>query len=390
MRGAFADSALDFGGRVAKPSTFVHSPAPLRVLVYVYPGWHPIAERDASFYPGFTEWDLVEQSRPRFEGHVQPRLPAWGRYDDRDPAAVGRRVELCETHGVDGLVYGFFWCRGKRVFQDALDLGYLGSSIGQQFPFALMWANRMPRRVLPVRRTDAPVIEEHRRVPADVADFVELIRYVARRYFVRDNYVRVENKCYFSIFDTTFFLRELGPEAAAQAVSSAREMLEAEGLPPLHLAAIDPQPEVIGDLVRVGFDSVTHYVLLPEWKGEFLQDYANCVARRVQQWPSFAAQSGLVYHPSVAPGWDASPRGADFGSARPDKYPWSPVVVGEHPDEFRAAVRRACSFGRTHSLGDENNLVFVASLNEWSEGHYLEPDTRFGSGWLEALRDGRL
>jgi hypothetical protein len=36
--------------------------------------------------------------------------------------AVERRIALCRDHGVDGWVYGFFWCRGKRVFQDALDL----------------------------------------------------------------------------------------------------------------------------------------------------------------------------------------------------------------------------------------------------------------------------
>ena len=146
----------------------------MRVLAYVYPGWHSIPERDAAFYPGFTEWDLVYQSAPRFDGHVQPRLPLWGRYDDRDPIAVGRRVALCREHAIDGLVYGFFWCRGKRVFQDALDLGYLGSDEGRRFPFALMWANRMPRRVLPVRGGEQPVIEADRLVPTDVEDFVDV------------------------------------------------------------------------------------------------------------------------------------------------------------------------------------------------------------------------
>ena len=112
----------------------------MRVASYVYTGWHPIPERDRSFHPGFTEWELVAGCRPRFDGHHQPRVPALGAYDDRDPVAVGRRLELAVQHGVDAFVHGVFWCRGKRVFEEALDEGYLGSEIGRETPFALMWA----------------------------------------------------------------------------------------------------------------------------------------------------------------------------------------------------------------------------------------------------------
>jgi hypothetical protein len=361
----------------------------LRVLAYVYPGWHPIPERDQRYYPGFTEWDLVFESRPRFDGHVQPRLPLWGRYDDRDPVAVERRVALCRDHGVDGLVFGFFWCRGKRVFQDALDLGFLGSPSGRSFPFAVMWANRMPRRVLPVRRADLPVIDPDRLVPTDVDDFVALVRYLAERYFVRDGYIRVGGRAYLSIFDSTFFLRELGLDGARAAIAAARAMLASAGLPPLHLAAIDPSADVIAHVAEAGFDSVTHYVHLPDWKGPPLQDYEDRAALRAREWPLFAARAWLPHHPSVSPGWDASPRGADFGATRPDRYPWSPVITGERPDRFRVAVARAVAHARGGDLPEDQQLVFVASLNEWSEGHYLEPDTRFGLAWIEALRDGR-
>ena len=360
----------------------------MRVLAYVYPGWHPIPERDEAFYPGFTEWDLVYDSRPRFEGHVQPRLPAWGRYDDRDPVEVGRRIRMCAEHGVDGLVYGFFWCRGKRVFQDALDLGFLGAPEGARFPFAVMWANRMPRRVLPVKRTDTPVIEEDRLVPSDVDDFVALVRYVAERYFAKDNYVRVDGRAYFSIFDSTFLIKELGAEGTREAIARARAMLRSGGFPDLYLAAIEPNEDVIGTVKDLGFDAVTNYVFLPDWKGDFLQDYDERVAIRAAQWPQIAARAGLTYHPAVTPGWDASPRGADFGPKRPNKYPWWPIVVGEHPDKFRAAVARAVGYARGNPAGEQ--LVLIASLNEWSEGHYLEPDSRFGMGWIEAVRDGRL
>ncbi|MBM4363863.1 MAG: glycoside hydrolase family 99-like domain-containing protein, partial [Deltaproteobacteria bacterium] len=289
----------------------------MRIFAYVYPGWHPIPERDRSFYPGFTEWDLVEGCRPRFDGHPQPRLPALGRYDDRDPGAMGARLALARDHGVDGFVVGFFWCRGKRVFEEALDRGVLGSEVGRDAPFALMWANRMPRRVLPVRRADVPVIDPERLVSSDVEDFEALMALVAERYMARPNYLRVDGLPYFSIFDSTHFLRELGREGARQAVARARARLAALGLPGLHLAAIDPSEDVAPLLREVGFDSVTHYVLLPYWKGPTLQDYEEVAARRAAEWPGYAERAGLPYHPSVAPGWDASPRGADFGPARP-------------------------------------------------------------------------
>jgi hypothetical protein len=347
------------------------------IAAYVYPGWHPIAERDRSFHPGFTEWELVVNCRPRFPGHAQPRIPAWGCYDDRDPVEVGRRVQLGASHGIDAFIYGLFWCRGKRVFESALDQGFLPGGL----PFAVMWANRMPRRVLPVARADLPVLESERLVDSDVDDFVALIRMCAHEYMSKSSYIRIDGRPYFSIFDASFFVRELGLLQAAEAIRRARAFLRTEGLGDLFLAAIEPASDLLPKLREIGFDAVTHYVFLPEWKGEPVQDYDMMAAARAAEWERFSHISGLPYFPSVSPGWDASPRGADFGEERPRKYPWSPVIVGESPAQFQIALSRA--------LALRAPLTLIASWNEWSEGHYLEPDTRFGVGWLEAVKNAR-
>ena len=168
-------------------------------------------------------------------------------------------------------------------------------------------------------------------------------------------------------------------------------MLASAGLPPLHLAAIDPNDDVVGQLAGAGFDSVTHYVPLAR-AGRALPaglDEERAALRAPASGRWWQRARSFPYHPSVAPGWDASPRGADFGDSRPDRYPWSPVITGEHPDRFQAAVARAAAYVRASGLSAEQQLVFVASLNEWSEGHYLEPDTRFGLAWIEAVRAGR-
>ncbi len=275
-------------------------------------------------------------------------MPALGAYDDRDPVEVGRRVRLARDHGVDAFVYGTFWCRGKRVFEDALDLGFLGSAEASTATFGVMWANRMPRRVLPVRRADLPVIDDGRRVPSDVDDFVAFVAHVATRYFARPTYLRVDGRAYLSIFDSTFFVRELGLEAATEAVRArARAWLASRGLPDLYLVAIDPAPDVIGRMASVGFDAVSHYVLLPDWTGPVAPGLRGVrAAARGRVGRATPPPRACRTCPPSRPGWDASPRGADFGPRRPDKYPWSPVVVGEHPDRFRAAVARAVAWAR--------------------------------------------
>ncbi|MEO0480291.1 MAG: glycoside hydrolase family 99-like domain-containing protein [Planctomycetota bacterium] len=355
------------------------------VFAYVYTGWHPIAERDEAFHEGFTEWELVRSCRPQFEGHAQPRVPALGEYDDRDPEAVGQRVRLAVDHGIDGLVFGVFWCRGKRVFEDGLDRGFLQSVEGDRVPFACMWSNRMPRRVLPVPRDKGPVIDPGRRVDSDVADFVAFVEMLEENYFRRPNYLRIGGCPYLSIFDSSFFVRELGDELAAEAIASVREMLLSKGYPGLHLVAVEPNDEVAPKVARLGFDSVTHYVFLPDWKGPYQQDYSEMAELRASQWASFAERCQLPYSPSVTPGWDATPRGADFGDARPDRYPWSPVVVGEGPAEFEQALRRALEF-RSPVPGSGELPILIASLNEWSEGHVLEPCERFGTAILDTVR----
>jgi hypothetical protein len=86
----------------------------------------------------------------------------------------------------------------------------------------------------------------------------------------------------------------------------------------------------------------------------------------------------------VSPGWDATPRAAEFGKRRPRRYPWSPIVINREPAAFRRAVAEGLACTLQHS--PENPQLFVASFNEWSEGHYLEPCERYGMGWLQAIQ----
>lgn len=293
------------------------------------------------------------------------------------------QVALARAYGVDVFIYGAFWSRGKRVLAGALDRGFSGSAPCADFPFAIMWANRMPRRVLPVKSPRDPLIDPSRLVHTDPEDFLAFVRFAAERYFARPNYYRRGGLPYLSIFDSSFFLRQLGLPLAARAIASAKRWLADNGYGGLHLAGVDPAAPFRAKLAEIGFDSVTHYVLLPEWKGDERQDYRACGERRIREWPEWKREVGLPYFPSVSPGWDATPRAADYRKARARRYPWSPIVTGSDPDGFAWLLGEAVRYAID---AEDDPIIPIASWNEWSEGHYLEPDERFGHGWLEAVK----
>ncbi len=349
------------------------------VAAWVYTGWHRCPERDQKFG---TEWDMVMQAVPHFEGHSQPRIPLYGPYDDSLPETASRQVSWARQYGIDLFVYGMFWSRGKRVLDKALDQGFLGANTG--FPFAVMWANRMPRGIRPVKAVPQQVIDPSRLVYTDPEDFLNLIRFVCNSYFRQPNYFKINGSPLFAIFDSTFFIRQMGEEGCAHAVSQARRLVRQQGFRDLHLMAVNPAPAWLSSYRRAGFDSVTHYVYLPHWKGNYIQDYTTLAQERAAAWHSFSVQTGLPYYPSVATGWDATPRGVMHHGFRPLQYPWWPVVTGEHPERFSDFLRAAIGYSCTHN---SPAITFLASLNEWSEGHYIEPDTRHGFGWLEAVRE---
>ncbi|MEI6466293.1 MAG: glycoside hydrolase family 99-like domain-containing protein [Verrucomicrobiota bacterium] len=377
-----------------------------RLIAFYLPQFHPTVDNDAWWGKGFTEWTNVSKAKPLFPGHYQPHLPAdLGFYDLRVPESRAAQAELARDAGVEAFCYWHYWFAGRRVlerpFNEVLASGQ------PDFPFCLAWANDSWRshwygaekRTL-VEQT-YPGKEDHE------AHFYSLLPAFRDR-----RYLRVNNRPMFTIFRPKNL-----PDTPAY-IELWQSLARKNGLEGIHFVAhlFDDELDFPWREMGYGGAVVTNELKMLRrrlwhitqeqfrlakletnrlrrmrklWDAatSFLRLTRHRTLQRLLGWPSgvhfyrdamlfFKSQAALDQgcYPSVVPGWDNTPRAGPKGI----------VLHGAKPELFAEHLRDMLD-SVSHRPAEER-IVFVKSWNEWAEGNYLEPDRKFGRGYLDAVK----
>jgi hypothetical protein len=378
-----------------------------RVIAFYLPQYHPIPENDLWWGKGFTEWTNVAKARPLFPGHYQPRIPAdLGFYDLRVPETRFAQAEMARKHGIEGFCYWHYWFAGERLlerpFREVLRTGE------PKFPFCLGWANQSwtgiwhgaPHRVL--KAQTYPGLDDHR------AHFYTLLE-----AFADERYMTVEGKPIFIVYApfeipeverVTDFWRSLAAKAGLKGLHLVAHFNAAADLPAWRPSDGGFDAAIIVSLWRVmvdvavsgprrisrrlssssnrGIAGAARFAMTALRRG-FRTVYKSTLRRPMNihmyadAVPYFVRQDsmGFEYYPCIIPNWDNTPRSGLDGV----------VLHNSTPELFRTQV--AMAVNRVRSLPDERRIIFVKSWNEWAEGNHLEPDLKFGTRYLEVLRD---
>jgi glycosyltransferase involved in cell wall biosynthesis len=340
-----------------------------KLIAYYLPQFHAIAENDAWWGAGFTEWRNIVRGQPRYRGHQQPRVPEQlGFYDLNDVGVMKRQVELAKTAGLHGFCFYYYNFNGRRILEKPIE-AFLGDK-SIDFPLALMWANENWTRTWDGMDRSVLLQQEHRREdePAFLADVA--------RHFADPRYIRIDGR-------PLFFVYRPGqiPDARERFADWRAHWEKQHGVRPLLFMAqgfndIDPRPYGLDGAIEFpphkicqGMRPLNPGLELfdPTFTGHVVS-YAETVERSLRE-P--APEFPLIK--TATPSWDNEARRPGRGM----------TLQGATPAHYERWLRALVAFAEDHPVHGER-FVAVNAWNEWAEGAYLEPDVYHGAAYLNA------
>lgn len=358
-----------------------------RVIAFYLPQFHPIPENDEWWGKGFTEWTSVGKAKKYYRGHYQPRVPAdLGYYDLRMPEVREAQVELAREAGVDGFCYWHYWLgNGKQLLERPLqEVVRIGKP---DFPFCLGWANHswLNKSWNREKQTIIPKLLIEQVYPG--REDIEKHFYTMLPTFSDRRYMRIHGKLIFLIYSPLslpYFdlMREIWNRLASQ-----------NGIPDFFFIANVEDISLLDHEEIKKYDAVSLSRLYSAWniEGNRWRNFYIRVTRNISRIIGRSLNridyedaiksmdtdvfSGRNIFPNIIPCWDNSPR-RGAGAFIYDK---------STPELFKVHVCRTLE--HIAHKDDEDKIIFLKSWNEWAEGNYMEPDLKWGKGYINALHD---
>ena len=347
------------------------------VVAYNFPSWHPSPFMESHLGKGWTEFETLKHSRPLYPGHLFPKYPLWGYFNEADPEWAEREIETAARFGIDVWMIDWYWHSGTQFYQEQLEQGFLKAPNRSRLKFAVMWANHHWKNVYPARSPElaATILPQ---VHSE-EDTLQALDYCLEHYFHQPNYWRIEGRPVFAIFDLNLLLAAFSADGLKRLFDKLRERAAKTGLNGLHIQASHVYPRT--DLKSLGVDSATLYHTAGWTYGGKppggRTPYGELALASIRAWKENAGEVGVPFYPDCPVGWDDSPR---FGSR-------SHLVTQRTPDQFERLLRAAKYFSAGGSaVREQAKIIFLSAWNEWTEDHVLLPDTVFGYSYLEAVR----
>lgn len=378
-----------------------------RVIALYLPQFHPMELNDEWWGKGYTEWKNVVKAKPLFKGHYQPRIPAdLGFYDLRVSEIREEQAAMAKDAGIEGFCYWHYWLgKGKtlldRPFREVLASG------NPDFPFCLGWANHNWRndqwsKTRAFQKITNVYEQTYVREEYDDHFYDVLPAFKDSRYITVDGKPLFLVYAPFSIPDPEYFINRWQTLAKENGLNGIYFVGIVSNLASVHqefgdknklyyVKTDESAAPRYKQILDAGFDAVNsrgqyraelieyghikkyfHTALRRLFNIHFLKvfDYRRIIKNlfvEEDRWENV--------FPTILPNWDRSPRAGKE----------SIIYKNSTPENFRNHIRQAINIVKDKDF--EHRILFLMSWNEWGEGNYVEPDEKYGHGYLNVIKE---
>lgn len=354
------------------------------VAAFYWPAYHYEPRSEFLFPDKKGEWEIIYNAVPKEDGHQQPKVPLWGYLDEANPADMDLKINTALEYGVNTFIFDWYWFEEKPFLERCINDGFLKAN-NDRMNFYIMWANHDATTYWDVKNPRVDSVYWEGGVNRQQFDIVA--DRIISRYFKQPSYLKIDGEPVFCIYELNTLINGLGgAEKTKEALDYFTQKTKEAGFPGLHLQSIlwNALPSEIegvpGDTIKsqnevldyFGFKSLTNYCWAhlqnPDGDFEIWGDSSTAM------WDDFNNDFSITYFPNVTVSWDANPR-----------FPFKAgYITNSTPHKFEKYLLKARNFIDENDINPK--MVTINAWNEWSEGSYLEPDTTWKYGYLEAVR----
>ena len=356
----------EFGREPTETSNLIASD--VQLIAFYLPQFHEIAENNAWWGEGFTEWVNVRRARQQFPGHYQPHIPdpSIGYYDLTDESVIERQAAMALRFGIHGFCFYHYWFGGKRLLE--MPVERMLRTGKPDIPFCLCWANENWTRRWDGRDTEVLISQSHS-TRDDELFILDLLRAFRDR-----RYIRINDQPLLLVYKP-----ELLPDPAAT-FKVWRDICRREEIGEIFIAGVR---SFNFDDQSLGFDALidfpphgafskslnnNSFATFPEFSGT-LHDYLDAF----QASATTPRNLDILYFKGIMPSWDNTARRQEN----------SHVFLNSNPAFYYLWLRHLIRQARA-TAPEGKRFIFINAWNEWAEGCHLEPDERHGFAWLNA------
>lgn len=359
----------------------------MKTIAFYLPQFHTIPENDEWWGKGFTEWVNVKNAAPLYEGHYQPRIPLNKNYYNLlDIKTMEWQVSLAKKYGIYGFCFYHYWFDGKMLLEKPVNQYLKNKNL--DLPFCLCWANenwtngwaaKYPKILIGQTEESEEKWKEH-------FDYF-------LPFFKDERYIKENGKPVLIIYKPDLF------EHVKEMIEFWDELAKNNGFPGLvfaaQLAPIDKQKSCFD--YHIEYQPTNIYMQMTTTKNGIIKnskkvlkyifnkalkiDVEGMKAKKLRKldydeiWEKILNIEVLDDRqiPGAFVDWDNTARKKERGY----------VIEGASPEKFKKYFSKQIKNAKEKY---KKEYIFLFAWNEWAECGYLEPDEKFGYGYLDALK----